>query len=456
MAHRRSSGGGGGDGEGHEGGSEETGKLLSGADGGGGTTRMRSHVSAGGGGAGGQHEQRSVVHAADASASDDAAAAAAVRAFAVERANSNTSDEESVELSAAHSVAFILQASMSLCVLFFFKIYSFVKVLYGFGCSGAFATVIVQPALTALCLRANWDGPLRATLKVPVLGLASAVDVASTLVSYGVGGIWLWVAFTVPHPSELPIYWIVQDVFGLCMCVLFLEAIKLNSIKVGAKLLVAAFFFDIFFVFVTPLLTPQGDSIMVTVATSGGPPKADPSWCEKYPFDDDCKGGDPLPMLLAFPHLNNYQGGCAMLGLGDIVLPGLLLSFASRYDESKRLMGLISGGSDKVASNCSSGKVNYFGPVMVGYAAGLFMANSAAYIMQMGQPALLYLVPSCLGTMVYLGYRAGELHDLWEGPRVVRAVEKMMCDGKELDGAADIDAGDRQADGSEMKEMEMT
>eukprot|EP00956_Cyclotella_meneghiniana_P043468 scaffold271624_cov175-Cyclotella_meneghiniana.AAC.1 len=87
-----------------------------------------------------------------------------------------------------------------------------------------------------------------------------------------------------------------QHIFGTYMCILFLSTIKLNSIKVASILLTVAFFYDIFFVFVTPLLTKHGESIMVNVATTGGPPKADPSWCEKYPNDADCKGGDPLPM----------------------------------------------------------------------------------------------------------------------------------------------------------------
>ena len=145
-----------------------------------------------------------------------------------------------------------------------------------------------------------------------------------------------------------------------------------------------------------------------------------------------------------------------MLGLGDIVLPGLLLSFASRYDEAKRLMGLISGGSGRVTNNacpdanthtskssnpfcflCCCCKNGYFGPVMVGYAIGLLMANAAVYIMQMGQPALLYLVPCCLGTMVYMGHKAGELKDLWEGPRVIRAADALMYGGEPRVESAD-------------------
>ncbi|KAL7464541.1 hypothetical protein ACHAXS_004872 [Conticribra weissflogii] len=380
-------------------------------------------------------------------------------------------DPDSLELTASHAVGFIVMASTSLLVLFFFKIYSIVKIMYAFGCSGALAQIVIHPGLVHIFQRIKWDRPLRtiewmteedatrAALRGgfnghcliclwQLVGPISAVDIAAMTISYGIGATWLYVAFMIPHPDTIAFYWIIQDVFGLCMCILFLQTIKLNAIKVGAILLIVAFFYDIFFVFVTPLLTKHGESIMVNVATSGGPPKADPAWCEKYPWDVNCKGGDPLPMLFAIPRIGDYQGGSSLLGLGDIVLPGLLLSFASRFDEAKRLIGVVGGGSGRMRNNgCPDGAVGgggmvkssnplcfllcccrggYFGPVMVAYAIGLLMANAAVYIMEMGQPALLYLVPCCLGTMVYMGHKAGELNDLWEGPRVIRSADAFM------------------------------
>ena len=56
---------------------------------------------------------------------------------------------------------------------------------------------------------------------------------------------------------------------------------------------------------------------------------------------------------------------------------------------------------------------------MVAYTIGLGMANMALYVMEMGQPALLYLVQCCLGTMVYMGKKVGELADLCEGPHAI-------------------------------------
>jgi hypothetical protein len=226
-----------------------------------------------------------------------------------------------------------------------------------------------------------------------------------------------------------------QDLFGACMCITFLQVIRLNNIRVATILLVVAFFYDIFFVFVTPYLF-HGKSVMITVATSGGPPKADELWCEKYPSHADCQGGNPLPMLLAIPRLFDYTGGSSLLGLGDIVLPGLLLSFAARMDAAKTLIGVSTGGQAPTVVEAAGGSLCppteqhrrrcgcYFWPLVVAYAIGLAMANAAVYYMRMGQPALLYLVPCCLGTMLYVGRH--ELSQLWDGPRVLKAADEIL------------------------------
>ena len=400
--------------------------------------------------------------------SDESDTAAAVAAAAVVNHNvRHHQEEESLELDASHALGFIVMASTSLLVLFYFKIFNVVKVFYAFGCSGAFAQIVLYPLFSRLFRKLRWTSLMRpmkcmseqnATraamnggCKGQILmclysffGPISMLDVISSTIAYCVGGVWLYIAFTVMHPETHFFYWFVQDVFGACMCVLFLSTIKINAIRVAAILLIVAFFYDIFFVFVTPLLTKHGESIMVNVATSGGPPKADPSWCEKYPTSEDCKGGDPLPMLFAIPRLGDYQGGSSMLGLGDIVLPGLLLSFASRFDEAKRLMGLVSGGAGRVRNGatgvsankssfstcCGCGQNGYFGPVVVAYGIGLAMANAAVYLMQMGQPALLYLVPCCLGTFVFMARRNGELNDIWDNPRAIRAADALLFGGR--------------------------
>lgn len=45
----------------------------------------------------------------------------------------------------------------------------------------------------------------------------------------------------------------------------------------------------------------------------------------------DKAGGEAVPMLLRFPRLFDTWGGYDMIGFGDIIFPGLLVSFAHRY-----------------------------------------------------------------------------------------------------------------------------
>mmetsp|Transcript_16173 Transcript_16173/g.24240 ORF Transcript_16173/g.24240 Transcript_16173/m.24240 type:complete len:687 (-) Transcript_16173:71-2131(-) len=317
--------------------------------------------------------------------------------------------EESLELGASDAIGFILLSSTGLLVLFFFQIFNVVKCFYAFGCAGAIFQVIFYPLFRKFSTREK----VAFTTKFLELGPVSNLQIAAAFISYGLAAIWMYISFTQRHPDSILFFWVMQDIMGACMCIMFLSTIKLNSIRVACILLTAAFFYDIFFVFVTPYLT-GGKSIMVDVATSGGPPKADPAWCEKYPDDPDCQGGDPLPMLFTIPRIGDYSGGSSMLGLGDIVLPGLLLSFAARFDDAKRFMG--SAYPTK----------SYLRPLVVAYAVGLAMANIAVYAMQMGQPALLYLVPCCLGTMTYLGWKRGELDELWNTPQVIIASDKRL------------------------------
>lgn len=348
--------------------------------------------------------------------------------------------EESLELSASHAFGFILFSTMGLMTLFIFKIYNVVKVFYAFGCSGAMFQVIFFPLFYRLTVKMGFRDKIAFSTQTLELGDVTYVAILATLVSYGLGTVWTYIAFTQRHPDEILFFWVMQDIMGACMCVMFLAVMKLNSIKVASVLLTAAFFYDIFFVFVTPLLTKEGKSIMVDVATSGGGPTASPEWCERYPDHKDCQGGDPLPMLFTIPRIDDFSGGSSMLGLGDIVLPGLLLSFAARYDEAKRFIGRSSREGRAVSNaGCAGSQRGYFPYLVVAYAIGLAMANAAVYLMKMGQPALLYLVPCCLGTMVYLGRKRGELDDLWENSKVINSCDEILYgeyfeDGQEENG----------------------
>jgi len=304
--------------------------------------------------------------------------------------------EEILELTAAHAAGFVVMASTSLLVLFYFKIYGIVKVFYAIGCSTAVTQVVISPLYHWTAKTVTGGRPPREVVVTTneEFGDITLTDLLTHAIGFGLGLAWLVLAFTVRDAENIVFFWVMQDLFGACMCIVFLKVIRLNSIRVAAILLIIAFFYDIFFVFVTPYLF-QGRSVMITVATSGGPPKADALWCEKYPDDRDCQGGNPLPMLLAIPKLLDFAGGSSLLGLGDIVLPGLLLSFAARLDAAKQLLGVMGGGRGSGSQsyhNCPEQQIcccsfsaccagilcrgGYLAPLIVAYAVGLAMANT--------------------------------------------------------------------------------
>jgi len=112
--------------------------------------------------------------------------------------------------------------------------------------------------------------------------------------------------------------WMIQDFLGVMFSINMLKVLRLPSLKICTILLCALFFYDIFFVFITPLFM-SGKSVMVEVATGHS-------------------SDEQLPMVLRVPHLSTspsricYMQTYSLLGFGDILVPGLLLSYAHSYD----------------------------------------------------------------------------------------------------------------------------
>lgn len=95
---------------------------------------------------------------------------------------------------------------------------------------------------------------------------------------------------------------------------------------------------------------------------------------------------------------------------------------ASRFvdQEQQRLQGSEAGSSDNSswapaspASEAVLSQRTYFTRVMVAYVAGLACAFAANSITHLGQPALLYIVPSMLGALTVAAATRQELQQLW-------------------------------------------
>eukprot|EP00898_Chlorokybus_atmophyticus_P008048 jgi/Chlat1/8244/Chrsp77S07672 len=153
---------------------------------------------------------------------------------------------------------------------------------------------------------------------------------------------------------------------NMAHCVQGIEFLSLGSFKIGCILLCGLFVYDVFWVFCTP--------VMVSVAKS---------------FD--------APIKLLFPTVSaDATRPFSMLGLGDIVIPGIFVALVLRYDIA------------------SKGRRHYFYSAFAGYAAGLGTTIAVMNIFQAAQPALLYIVPGVIGFVTVHCLKNGELKQLLE------------------------------------------
>ncbi|XP_040602171.1 signal peptide peptidase-like 2A isoform X4 [Mesocricetus auratus] len=153
--------------------------------------------------------------------------------------------------------------------------------------------------------------------------------------------------------------WILQDILGIAFCLNLIKTMKLPNFKSCVILLGLLLVYDVFFVFITPFITKNGESIMVELAAG--------------PFEN----AEKLPVLIRVPKLICYSvmSVCFMpvsiLGFGDIIVPA--------------------------------------------YAVGMIITFVVLVLMKKGQPALLYLVPCTLLAASIVAWSRKEMKKFWKG-----------------------------------------
>jgi minor histocompatibility antigen H13 len=90
-----------------------------------------------------------------------------------------------------------------------------------------------------------------------------------------------------------------------------------------------------------------------------------------------------LPMKILWPKsiIFSTENGNMMLGMGDIVVPGLFISLALRYDHFRHTKTQLAGPFLKP----------YFTASLTAYVAGLATTMTFMHVFRAAQPALLYL-----------------------------------------------------------------
>ncbi|PKA59386.1 Signal peptide peptidase-like 1 [Apostasia shenzhenica] len=211
-------------------------------------------------------------------------------------------------------------------------------------------------------------------------------------------------------------HWLLNNLLGICICIAFVSHVRLPNVKICALLLVCLFVYDVFWVFFSERFF--GANVMVSVATQkASNPVHTVADSLSLPGLQLITKKLELPVKLVFPR--NLLGGVVpgsssmdymMLGLGDMAIPGMLLALVFCFDHRK---------SRDIPLDPTSSGHKYVWYALSGYAIGLISALAAGILSQSPQPALLYLVPSTLGPVIFLSWIRKELRELWDGPRPI-------------------------------------
>ncbi|DBB18529.1 TPA: hypothetical protein ACH3X3_000169 [Trebouxia sp. C0006] len=214
-------------------------------------------------------------------------------------------------------------------------------------------TATVLPFIEQLCSarvkKLSWTAP-----KFHLPSWLSKEPVDFTITAPECAGAAMSLLFCVWYFKEK--HWLANNVLGLAFSVQGIEHLSLGAVSTGVILLSGLFLYDIFWVFCTP--------VMVAVAKS---------------FD--------APIKLLFPRAleeGSKTMPFSMLGLGDIVIPGIFVALVLRYDTLHN--------------------ARYFRSAYGGYVFGLGTTIVVMNVFEAAQPALLYIVPAVLAAV--LGHAA--------------------------------------------------
>ncbi|ORY67344.1 signal peptide peptidase-domain-containing protein [Pseudomassariella vexata] len=222
---------------------------------------------------------------------------------------------------------------------------------------------------------------------------------------------------------------IISNIMGYAFSYTGIIMMSPTTFTTGSAVLFALFFYDIYMVFYTPY--------MVTVATKL-----------------------EVPIKLVF----QSEKKSSMLGLGDIVIPGMFIAICLRFDNfmhyyrqrkfvevdlksdeelsgelvtcketrrmvvkpeyvnpqgqwgnrfwATRFINMLSPDATP-ALKASAFRKTYFHAAMVGYFLAMLATLTVLFVFKHAQPALLYLVPGVVFSVWLTAFWRGELHEMW-------------------------------------------
>ncbi len=365
------------------------------------------------------------------------------------QSSSTTAAMRMKEFQMYHYILVLVAVFVGLFIMWYLGLYNIVTILYGIGGANLMARYIFRPLTEKFASKFLGKDASEKLESVAFLKY-KWIDIGSFTYGYAFAIAWVVLGFSYVQPLSNTYYWLLQDIMGVLYCIFVLTALEMNSVMIPVVTMLMVFAYTMFYVLLARD-TLLGSSILVDI-TKGASSGVIADYCDNYHWDPACIGSQsPLPLLLVLPMSRDFRGNFAMIGLGEILIPGLLISFAARYDGARMLVKKCTQASrnavavefgtmpSQVDSQTTENQVHYylgktkkvfkgyFGPLVLSYTLALLAAYLVDWLTGVTQATLLYIVPICLGTTAFVGVRRRELSELWSGPRVLTKANRMVA-----------------------------
>ena len=227
------------------------------------------------------------------------------------------------------------------------------------------------------------------------------------VISFIISGIIISIYFITKH-------WILNNLICFGLCFTFLSLLILKSFNLCFLGLFAYFIYDTFWVFYSEKVFEH--NLMDFAASSMR-----------------------IPVKIEFPVLfsNIPINGCMLLGLGDIILPGIVIKYCRRFDIIKKK----NENEKKSPSFDCEEKKGFFSSVIssfYGYNIFLYVISvSVAIIMMFGfdhsQPVLFYISPIFIVGLLGKSFLNKCFYDFWKGLKIKKKSVKKNLKAKKVD-----------------------
>ena len=283
--------------------------------------------------------------------------------------------QKMAEIKWYHIILGVLGGSGMLILIYFYKNYIFIILNALIGIESwicAFYTVLFFILEISKKLFQNEKYKELNKKKYKLLFDSNIYEIISSIIS----GITILFYFITRH-------WILNNIICFCFSFTIMSIFILKSFILSFLFLFAYFIYDTFWVFYSEKIF--NDNVMDVAATS-----------------------IQIPIKIEMPILfsNNPVNNCMLLGLGDIILPGIVIKYCRRFDLIRQKNNLF---------NTASKEFSFYSYNLFLYFISVLIAMIMMFGFNHSQPVLFYISPIFIIGLMGKAYYNKCFLDFWKG-----------------------------------------